>query len=162
MNHWDCISTFWTEFCDVSQSCLERNKKHVNFDDPSLTQIECVSPAIEIDVYSQAAYLSLFPLMQTVPWILDMNDTDHVQGIDNEWRKMPLMNLPTSSKVLDVDAFWYNALQMEDLMSFVLNVLVFPHSHASCERVYWSKQSLGTDSSRTLSMDSCTHQNVWR
>lgn len=120
-------------------------KKRFNFDDPIPTQIECLSPAIAIDAHSRALYPTLFPLMQTVPRILDMKDTDHVQAIDDEWRKMPLMNLPASFKEMDVDEFWYNALQMKDLggaqvfkhlASFVLDVLVFPHSNASCERVF--------------------------
>lgn len=124
-----------TEFCMRCQMFLkvacQEIKKRFNFDDPIPTQIECLSPAIAIDAHSRALYPSLFPLMQTVPRILDMKDTDHVQAINDEWRKMPLMNLPASFKEMDVDEFWYNALQMKDLgsakvfkhlASFVLDV----------------------------------------
>ncbi|KAJ8381342.1 hypothetical protein SKAU_G00021200 [Synaphobranchus kaupii] len=145
----------------VKVACQEIQKRF-NFDDPILTQIECLSPAIAIDAHSRALYPSLFPLMQTVPRILDMNDTDRVQAIDDEWRKMPLMNLPASSKEMDVDAFWYNALQMKDLggeqvfkhlASFVLDVLVFPHSNASCERVFSKVNLLKTKPRNRLITD---------
>lgn len=143
------------------KAACQEIKKRFNFDDPILTQIECISPAIAIDA-SRALYPSLFPLMQTVPRILDMKDTDHVQAIDDEWRKIPLMNLPASFKEMDVDEFWYNALQMKDLggaqvfkhlASFVLYVLVFPHSNASCERVFSKVNLIKTKPQNRLIMD---------
>lgn len=58
-----------TEFCMRCQMFLkvacQEIKKRFNFDDPILTQIECLSPAIAIDAHSRALYPSLFPLMQT-------------------------------------------------------------------------------------------------
>ncbi len=73
--------------------------------------------------------------------------------------KMPLINLPANFKDMDMDVFWYNALQPKDmggakvfkhLGSFVLDVLVFPHSNASFQRVFSKVNLIKTKSLNRL------------
>ncbi len=72
----------------VKVACQDIQKRF-NFDDPFLTQMECLSPTVAMDAHARALYLSPFPLMQRMPQILDINDTDLVQAIADEWRKCP-------------------------------------------------------------------------
>uniref|UniRef100_H3BFK0 DUF4371 domain-containing protein n=1 Tax=Latimeria chalumnae TaxID=7897 RepID=H3BFK0_LATCH len=125
-------------------ACLEI-KKRFNFDDPVLTHIECLTPSIATDQRSWSLYPSLLPLLQKVPRIVDPENTDLIQLIDDQWRQVPLMKLPENFKEMDVDQFWYNVLVLEDLggrrvlkelAAFALDILIFPHSNASCKRVF--------------------------
>uniref|UniRef100_A0A1A7ZH35 HAT C-terminal dimerisation domain-containing protein n=1 Tax=Nothobranchius furzeri TaxID=105023 RepID=A0A1A7ZH35_NOTFU len=98
-----------------------------------------------MDPQARTIYPSLFPMLCTVPRLLDIKDTDHIQLIDDQWRQLVITDLSDSYKSMDVDAFWYNLSTMQDmsgkrliadLATFALDVLIFPHSNASCERVF--------------------------
>uniref|UniRef100_H3AA77 HAT C-terminal dimerisation domain-containing protein n=1 Tax=Latimeria chalumnae TaxID=7897 RepID=H3AA77_LATCH len=142
-------------------ACLEI-KKRFNFDDPVLTHIECLTPSIATDQRSRSLYPSLLPLLQKVPRIVDPENTDLLQLIDDQWRQVPLMKLPENFKEMDVNHFWYNVLVLEDLggrrvlkklAAFALDILVFPHSNASCERVFLKINLIETKPRNRLNTD---------
>lgn len=114
-----------------------------------LTQIVCLSPASATDAKIRAEHPSLLPLMQQVPRLIDMTDADRLQPIDDQWRRLPLIALSEDTKAMDVDAFWPHISTLEDFVGvtmfselgkFALDVLVFPHSNASCERMFSKSQ----------------------
>uniref|UniRef100_A0A1A8QLI1 HAT C-terminal dimerisation domain-containing protein n=1 Tax=Nothobranchius rachovii TaxID=451742 RepID=A0A1A8QLI1_9TELE len=120
-------------------------KKRFDFDDPLLCALDCFSPAVAMDPQARTIYPSLFPMLCTVPRLLDIEDTDRIQLIDDQWRQLAITDLSDSYKTMDVDAFWYNLSTVQDmsgkrlfadLATFALDVLIFPHSNASCERVF--------------------------
>ncbi|KAL1276188.1 hypothetical protein QQF64_035811 [Cirrhinus molitorella] len=115
-------------------------RKRFDFDNALLTQIACLSPAIATDAKARTEYPSLLPLTQQVPRLIDKTDADRLQIIDDQWRR-----LSEDTKAMDVDEFWHHISTLQDfkgatvfseLGKFALDVLVFPHSNASCERVF--------------------------
>lgn len=88
-------------------------------------------------------YPSLHPLMNDLPRISISVDK---QSVDDDWRKLPLTELPDEiTQLRDPDIFWYQLLKLKNageenvfpsLPAFALKVLVLPHSNADCERIF--------------------------
>lgn len=66
-------------------------------------------------------------------------EKDKFQEIDNEWRNLPLFQLPDNILKVEIDVFWVYILKLNvasSLSKFVLNILSLPHSNAQCERIF--------------------------
>uniref|UniRef100_H2ZUP9 HAT C-terminal dimerisation domain-containing protein n=1 Tax=Latimeria chalumnae TaxID=7897 RepID=H2ZUP9_LATCH len=75
---------------------------------------------------------------------------------------VPLIKLPENFKEMDVDQFWYNVLVLEDLggrrvlkelAAFALDILIFPHSNASCKQVFSKINLIKTKPRNRLNTD---------
>ncbi|KAL7376854.1 hypothetical protein ABVT39_017022 [Epinephelus coioides] len=120
-------------------------KKRSDFDDVLLTHIACLSPAAATDARARAEYPPLLPLVRVLPRLIDLTDADRLQAINDQWRRLPPVTLDEDTKTMTVDEFWHHLSTLEDfgarrvfreLGEFSLDALGFPHSNASCERVF--------------------------
>ncbi|MEQ2174920.1 hypothetical protein GOODEAATRI_012609 [Goodea atripinnis] len=89
-------------------------KKRFDFDDALLVHIACLSPATATDARARAEYPSLFPLMRVLPHLIDSTDADHLQAIDDQWRRLPLVTLNEDTKTMTMDEFWHHLSTLED------------------------------------------------
>ncbi len=69
----------------------------------NLTCLVCLSPATATDANARVEHPSLLPLMEQVPRLINMSDTDRLQVFDDQWRRLPLMALSEDTKEMDVD-----------------------------------------------------------
>lgn len=120
-------------------------RKHFDYDDLLMTQIKCLSPATATSGMARAEHPSLLPLMEQLPQLVDMQDSDRLQKTDDQWRRLSLATLDENTKSMYVDEFWHHLSTLEDFGGTkVLNelgkcasdVLVLPHSNASSECVF--------------------------
>lgn len=92
--------------------------------------------------YSKAKPASIFPLIKSLPRILDPQDIELTQKIDDQWRLYCRSEI--NCEETSIDKYWYkisqtqmsNEYTFKELGNFVLNLLVIPHSNAACERVF--------------------------
>ncbi|KYN30271.1 hypothetical protein ALC57_00266 [Trachymyrmex cornetzi] len=118
-------------------------KQRFNFDDPILMFVTNLSPSKAMLRSTRDNVLSLLPLMKLLPRIVDLEE---YQDIDDEWRQLPLYELPVDINPKgNVDLFWAKLMFIDDndqgltfkkLSKFVLDVLSLPHSNADCERLF--------------------------
>lgn len=89
----------------------------------------------------------LLKLISMLPRIVHKEKENEIQILDDQWRSLPLENLPkiiTEEK--DTDKFWVLLLNFKhegssiaiykELSEFVLSILSLPHSNAECERLF--------------------------
>lgn len=120
-------------------------RKRYSFEDELLIEIACLSPRNALSENFRIKHPSLFKLIQCVLRISAFF-ADKLQDIDDEWRKLPYMELPEDiMKCEDVDKFWFQLLKLKDcggetvfssLPLFALYTLAIPHSNSACEVVF--------------------------
>jgi hypothetical protein len=134
-------------------TCQELKKRY-DFDDPVFSKLHILDTkhAMSKEVTRQP---SLLPLMKLLPRICNSRN---YQIIDDQWRKLP-DSLPEETFMnsdTEPDIFWANLLELKnhsgenefkEIAQFALDVMVLPHSSASCERVF-SKVNLMKTKSR--------------
>lgn len=98
---------------------------------------------------------TLMPLARLVPCVVSPQDAVLLQKIDDQWRKLVLMRFPELTGKEEPDLFWAKILsysdidganELKELAKFALDVLVLPHSSASCERVFSKVSAVKTKS----------------
>lgn len=122
-------------------SCIEM-KKRFDFGDTLLYKISIFDPKCTNKPNS------IYNILKELPRIINENDTELMQKIDDEWRLycQCFLELPESIlKESEIDVFWHKIATFTDVAgnhkfkyvgNFVLDVLVLPHSNATCERKF--------------------------
>lgn len=149
------VTEFGKKCQDFVITACKQIKMRYDFKDQTMILISCLSIKVALGNVNDRPQ-SLLPLMNCFHRITS-KDTKTQQIIDDQWRSLPLINLPDQIKTeTSVDTFWYKiktfdigdgVLEYEQLGNFALNALVIPHSNASCERIF-SKVNLGKTKSR--------------
>ncbi len=97
------LTDFYVRCQNFLQVACGEIKKRFDFDDALLTCLVCLSPATATDANARVEHPSLLPLMEQVPRLINMSDTDRLQVIDDQWRRLPLMALSEDRKEMDID-----------------------------------------------------------
>lgn len=93
---------------------------------------------------SKHRLVSLNSFFDDVPRIVNRYQDIDLQKIDDEWRKLVIVEIEPSLKQNHVEDFWvylYNweiegEYKFKNVAKFVLQVISLPHSSAECERLF--------------------------
>lgn len=128
-------------------------KKRFDFDNQILKDLTNLNPSKAVLRKTRETMPSLLPLMKTVPRIVSPKQ---YQSIDDEWRTLPLFELPSDINIKDnVHVFWAKlgrvnegdqGLTFKHLSKFCLYVISLPHSNAECERIFSKVNQIKTKS----------------
>lgn len=125
-----------TDFYTVS--CVEIKKRY-NFSDLIMPMIRMLSPSVAISFEKRDEYPSIARLALQLPRLIN---EDKLQQIEDQWRTLPLINIPENVIVdNDPEKFWIYIQLLEsgqfyELSTFCLTVMSLPHSNAQCERIF--------------------------
>lgn len=123
-------------------SCNEI-KKRFDFKENILSQI-----AIFDNKHNKEKPQSILGVMNSLPRIINKNDTEKKQKVDDQWRLYCQLIHDFDEDIKNeslVDKYWHKIMVLTDhsgqnsfreLGEFVLDILATPHSNASCERVF--------------------------
>lgn len=137
-------------------------KKRWDFNDPVLSKIGILNPKRALSNTTREAYPSIIPLISVLPRVMPEKQVEKLQVLDDEWRRLPLVNIPVEISSEDQpDTFWGKLKKWKSptgesefayLSQSALDALCLPHSNADCERVFSKvnliKQKQETDSSQ--------------
>ena len=105
---------------------------------------------------SHSTFPSLVPLATRFPNLISV---DKLQQLDNEWRKLSLVELPFDSQGMDPEVFWARlgkvtdgtgASQFLTLCTFMGALLCLPHANVDVERVFSSVNLIKTKTRNRL------------
>lgn len=90
------------------QSATVEIKKRYNMNDPVLSKLKILKPINAISLSFRDETPSLMPLMTAVPRIVPDDNTQLMQSIDSQWRRLPLtlVGLKEDIDIKYPDFFW--------------------------------------------------------
>lgn len=121
--------------------CLQI-KKRFDFENSFLLQLATFNPK------STTRPNSIYSIIKFFPRVINPEKTELIQKIDDEWRLYCQCIVDFSDEIKnenEPDKYWYKVSKVSDvagttkfenLGKFVLDLFVFPHSNATCERVF--------------------------
>jgi len=101
--------------------------------------IRMLSPSVAISFEKRDEYPSIASLALQLPRLINK---DNLQQIEDQWRTLPLINIPENVIVDDdPEKYWIHIQLLEsgqfyELLTFCLTVMSLPHSNAQCERIF--------------------------
>lgn len=120
-------------------------KKRYDFSERNITsKLSWFNPRQALTIDSKRPVM-IVNLIEELPCIVPSKDVDLIQNIDDQWRKLPFATFPAVWLNEPIDKFWLKIREKMDISrekefynigQFVLDLLVLPHSSASCERVF--------------------------
>ncbi|XP_022182197.1 uncharacterized protein LOC111042013 isoform X3 [Myzus persicae] len=135
------LKDFYEKCRQFLQAATVEIKKRYNMNDPVLSKLKSLKPINATSLSFRDEIPSLLPLMTTLPRIVPEDNSQLMQSIDSQWRRLPLTlsNLNEDINIKYPDLFWSAVKQLGDyseLADFALSVLSLPHANADCERVF--------------------------
>lgn len=139
----DICEDFYERCRSFLQVAALEVKKRWDFSDPVLSKIGILNPIRALNTTSREAYPSIISLVSALPRVMPETQLEKLQALDDEWRRLPLVNLPV--EISNEDTFsgklkkWENPCgekEFAHLPQFALDALCLSHSNANCERVF--------------------------
>ncbi|XP_050063107.1 uncharacterized protein LOC114121778 [Aphis gossypii] len=146
------LKDFYEKCRQFLQSATVEIKKRYNMSDPVLSKLKMLKPINAISLSFRDETPSLMPR------ILPEDNTQLMQSIDSQWRRLPL-TLVGLKDYIDIkypDFFWSAVKHIGDygeLADFALSVLSLPHANADCERVFSTVNCMKTKLRNKLNTD---------
>ncbi|KAF0712323.1 Uncharacterized protein FWK35_00031879 [Aphis craccivora] len=152
------LKDFYEKCRQFLQSATVEIKKRYNMNDPVLSKLKMLKPINAITLSFRDETPSLMPLMTAVPRIVPEDNTQLMQSIDSQWRRLPLtlVGLKENIDIKYPDSFWSAVKNIGDygeLADFALSVLSLPHANADCERVFSTVNCMKTKLRNRLNTD---------
>lgn len=145
----DLCDEFYNRCRTFMQVACTEVKKRWDFNDPVLSKIGILNPKRALSLVTREMTPSIAPLATLLPRVVPSNGQRLLQDLDDQWRKLPLVEFPEAiAKEEQTDIFWgklhafenpFGEKEFATLSEFAINALCLPHSNADCERVFQSK-----------------------
>lgn len=153
----DLCDEFYNRCRTFMQVACTEVKKRWDFNDPVLSKIGILNPKRALSLVTREMAPSIAPLATLLPRVVPSNGQRLLQDLDDQWRKLPLVEFPEAiAKEEQTDIFWgklhafenpFGEKEFATLSEFAINALCLPHSNADCERVF-SKVNLTKNKTR--------------
>lgn len=131
------VENFLVRCRDFYVTAAKEIRKRFPIHDSTIRHLEVLSPTC-----SHAEFSSLGQLIQRFP---NLVEGVNAQTLDDEWRRLSLVDIPFSYNEMPVDEYWgrisaitdgTEALQFPVVAKFMKQLLVLPHSNADTERIF--------------------------
>lgn len=142
----DLLCHFRTRCQRFLAKLSQEMRKRFDFSsDSPYAKMQCLHRRVALSCKDPKRPISIVNLAISVPRILDPENTQLLQKIDDQWRKMSQREFPIEYKDMKNDEFWGNISDLKNLQDehefkelgkFALDVLALPFSNASCERIF--------------------------
>jgi len=138
------LRDFYSSVREFLITAASEIRDRYDFNNTFLTYMSIFSYKKSRDMNVHISFPSMVPVLSLVPRIKAFFNDQEIQAIDDEWRKLPLVELPDDvTSIKSTESFWAKLMDIQNeeeefifrtLTKFVFYLFSLPHANADAER----------------------------